>query len=155
MPTRAGRSLGSPCGISGSISRGPCWRAWRYALNDTFQIFQEIGVPVSQVRASGGGAKSPVWRQIHADVTGHAHVTLSVDEGPALGAALLAAVGTGAYASVADACHAAIQTVARTAPDPTAHAAMRSFTGLPGAVSGAEGAVRGRVGDCSGNCAVT
>lgn len=92
-----------------------------YALNDTFEIFSEIGVPVSQVRASGGGAKSPFWRQMHADVTGHEHVTLSVDEGPALGAALLAAVGTGAYATVADACRTAIQTVASTAPDPEAH----------------------------------
>ncbi len=91
-----------------------------FALNDTFEIFGELGIPISQVRASGGGAKSPVWRQIHADVTGHEHVTLSVDEGPALGAALLAAVGTGAYSSVADACRAAIQTVARVAPDPAA-----------------------------------
>ena len=72
------------------------------------------------MRASGGGAKSSVWRQIHADVTGHEHVTLGVDEGPALGAALLAAVGVGAYPTVADACRAAIQTVARTAPDPSA-----------------------------------
>lgn len=92
-----------------------------YALNDTFTIFHEIGVPVSQVRASGGGAKSPFWRQIHADVTGHEHVTLSVDEGPALGVALLAAVGTGAYPTVADACRAAIQAVAHTSPDPEAH----------------------------------
>ena len=101
-----------------------------YALNDTFQIFDEIGVPVTQVRASGGGAKSPVWRQIHADVTGHPHVTLSVDEGPALGAALLAAVGTGAYPTVADACHAAIQTVAETQPDPVAHAAYQKYYGI-------------------------
>ncbi len=101
-----------------------------YALNDTFQIFDEIGVPVTQVRASGGGAKSPVWRQIHADVTGHPHVTLSVDEGPALGAALLAAVGTGAYPTVADACRAAIQTVARTEPDPAAHAVYQKYYGV-------------------------
>jgi len=101
-----------------------------FALNDTFQIFDEIGVPVTQVRASGGGAKSDVWRQIHADVTGHPHVTLSVDEGPALGAALLAAVGTGAYPTVAEACHAAIQTVARTDPDAGAHAAYRKYYGV-------------------------
>ena len=101
-----------------------------YALNDTFQIFDEIGVPVTQVRASGGGAKSSVWRQIHADVTGHPHVTLSLDEGPALGAALLAAVGTGAYPTVADACRAAIQTVAQTEPDPATHAAYQQYYGV-------------------------
>ena len=54
-------------------------------------------------------------------------MTLSVDEGPALGAALLAAVGTGAYASVADACHAAIQTVAVTEPDRIAHAQYEKY----------------------------
>lgn len=98
-----------------------------FALNDTFQIFNELGVPVSQVRASGGGAKSPVWRQIHADVTGHTHVTLSVDEGPALGAALLAAVGTGAYPTVADACRQAIQTVSETAPNQASHEAYQKY----------------------------
>ena len=93
-----------------------------YALNDSFQIFGELGIPITQVRAGGGGAKSAVWRQIHADVTGQAHVMLAVDEGPAFGAALIAAVGTGAYASVADACAATVQTVAVTEPDPVAHA---------------------------------
>ncbi|MDQ2687480.1 MAG: xylulokinase [Armatimonadota bacterium] len=101
-----------------------------FALNDTFEIFNEIGVPVTQVRASGGGAKSPFWRQIHADVTGHEHVTLGVDEGPALGAALLAAVGTGAYPTVADACRTAIQTVASTAPDAEAHQTYRKVYGV-------------------------
>jgi len=48
------------------------------------------------VRASGGGARSSVWRQIQADVTGYAHATINVDEGPALGAAILAGVGAGA-----------------------------------------------------------
>ncbi len=98
-----------------------------YALNDTFLIFDELGVPITEVRTSGGGAKSPVWTQIHADVTGHEHVTLSVDEGPALGAALLAAVGTGAYATVADACRAAIRPVARVAPRPETHAVYRRY----------------------------
>ena len=92
-----------------------------FALNDTFQIFQSLGVPMTEARTSGGGAKSPLWTQINADVTGHEHVTLSVDEGPALGAALLAAVGTGAYTTVADACRAAIRPVTRVAPNPDAH----------------------------------
>ena len=101
-----------------------------YALNDTFEIFHEIGIPITQVRASGGGAKSPVWNQIHADVTGYPHMTLSGDEGPALGVALLAAVGTGAYATVADACKAAIHTVAETAPDPAAHAVYQKYNAV-------------------------
>jgi len=81
-----------------------------YSLRDSFEIFKELGIEISQVRASGGGAKSPLWRQINADIIGAKHVTLTVDEGPGLGAALLAAVGTGSYASVADACKATIKT---------------------------------------------
>ena len=98
-----------------------------YALNDSFQIFGELGIPITQVRAGGGGAKSAVWRQIHADVTGRPHVTLSVDEGPALGAALIAAVGVGAYPSVADACAATVQTAAVTEPDPAVHAKYAEY----------------------------
>ena len=57
-----------------------------------------------------------------ADMIGQTHVTLSVDEGPALGAALLAAVGTGAYSSVPEACAATIRTVEETAPNPDTQA---------------------------------
>ena len=92
-----------------------------FALNDSLQIFGELGIPITQVRAGGGGAKSAVWRQIHADVTGQPHVTLAVDEGPAFGAALIAAVGTGAYASIADACAATVQTASVTEPNAAAH----------------------------------
>ncbi len=101
-----------------------------FALNDTFEIFAELAIPMTEVRAGGGGAKSPVWRQIHADVTGRPHVMLKIDEGPALGAALLAAVGTGAYATVADACRAAVQTAAAAAPDPAAHALYAKYYGV-------------------------
>ena len=85
-----------------------------YGLRDSFEIMHSMGVPISEVRASGGGAKSPLWRQIQADVTGYAHVVIDVDEGPALGAALLAAVGTGTYASVEEACRATIRIKERT-----------------------------------------
>ncbi len=122
---------GAFVGLTLRHTRAHCARAVMegvaYALNDTFTIFGEMGVPITQVRASGGGAKSAVWRQIHADVTGHEHVTLSVDEGPALGAALLAMVGTGAYPTVAAACRAAIQTVAATPPRPDTQAAYAKF----------------------------
>ena len=88
-----------------------------FGLRDQFEIFREIGVDISQVRASGGGAKSAVWRRINADITGCEHVTLGVNEGPALGVALLAAVGTGAYPTVADACRAAVKITGSTPPD--------------------------------------
>jgi xylulokinase len=82
-----------------------------YGLRDSFEILDEMHVPVNQVRASGGGARSLLWRQIQADVTGREHVTINVDEGPAFGVALLAGVGTGVWGSVAEACRATIEVV--------------------------------------------
>jgi len=89
-----------------------------YALKDSFTLLDDIGVPVRQVRASGGGARSKLWLQIQADVINQPHVTLNVDEGPAFGAALLAGVGTGAFASVPEACRATIRAVSETTPGP-------------------------------------
>src|SRR5207244_6122216 len=87
-----------------------------YGLKDSFEILAGMGVPIREVRASGGGARSPLWRQIQADVTGREHLTINVDEGPAFGVALLAGVGTGVWASVEDACRATIHVVDRCAP---------------------------------------
>ena len=70
-----------------------------------------MGVPVKQMRASGGGAKSPLWRQIQADVFGHAACTINAEQGPAYGVALLAAVGAGEYKNISEACKANIEVV--------------------------------------------
>ena len=101
-----------------------------YGLYDSFKIMQEMNLPVSQVRASGGGARSEIWRQIQADITGQPHVTISVDEGPAFGVALLAGVGSGVYASIEEACRATIQIKASTPPIPSNHAAYQKFHAL-------------------------
>lgn len=85
-----------------------------FGMRDSFDILEAMGVPMTQVRASGGGARSSLWRQIQADVTGRAHSTINVEEGPALGVALLAGVGTGAWGTVEEACGAAIEVVGRT-----------------------------------------
>ncbi|MFO8080652.1 MAG: xylulokinase [Armatimonadota bacterium] len=82
-----------------------------FGLLDSLQIIEEMGVDISEVRASGGGARSELWRQIQTDVSGHPHSIINVDEGPAWGVALLAAVATGAYDSVDEACSFAIRTV--------------------------------------------
>jgi xylulokinase len=93
-----------------------------FGLRDSFEILAEMGVPITQVRASGGGARSALWRQIQADVTGREHVTINVDEGPAFGVALLAGVGTGVWSSVPEACRATIRVVDRSGPVPAAQA---------------------------------
>lgn len=79
-----------------------------YSLNDCMSVIKEMGIDASEVRASGGGGKSKLWRQMQADMFGCDINTINVSEGPALGVALLAAVGAGIYNSVPEACEAAI-----------------------------------------------
>jgi xylulokinase len=101
-----------------------------YGLRDSFEIMRDMNLPITQVRASGGGARSAVWRQIQADVTGLNHVTLSVDEGPALGVALLAGVGTGVYPNVEEACRSVIRVERETAPCTVNRAAYNRYYGV-------------------------
>lgn len=98
-----------------------------FGLRDSFEIMREMRLPIVQVRASGGGARSELWRKIQADVTNLPHVTINVDEGPALGVALLAGVGTGVYPSVADACRSVIRVVGTTDVCSVNHAAYDRF----------------------------
>ena len=85
-----------------------------------------LPLPKVEVRTTGGGAKSPVWLQIMSDVITLPHLTLEIDEGPALGAALLAAVGTGTFASVPEACSATIRPVSETSWERRSSRAARS-----------------------------
>ena len=85
-----------------------------YALRDSLDIIQSLDVPVRQIRASGGGSKNPMWRQMQADVFGKKITTLEVEQGPAFGVALLAAVGDGAYRSIESACKATIKVADET-----------------------------------------
>ena len=86
-----------------------------FAMRDSLAIIQELGVPVKQIRASGGGAKSPLWLQIQAEVFGQKTVTINAEQGAAFGVALLAAVGAGAFENVAEACAATIRVNSETA----------------------------------------
>ena len=60
-----------------------------YSMRDSLEIIEGLGVPVRQIRASGGGSRSPLWRQIQADVFGRKVVTINSEEGAAYGVALL------------------------------------------------------------------
>ena len=75
-----------------------------FSLRDSLTILEEMGLPATRIRLGGGGARSPVWRQIQADVYGQAVEVLAAEEGAAYGAALLAGVGAGMWSSVDDAC---------------------------------------------------
>ena len=87
-----------------------------YSLRDTIEILREFDVQVSEVRASGGGAKSELWRQMQADIFNAAVVTTNLEEGPSAGAAIMAAVGAGAYRSVGEACDSIVKVVSCTNP---------------------------------------
>jgi len=88
-----------------------------FGIKDSFTLIMEAGLgQIDQVRISGGGAKSPVWRQIMADVLGVELVTVNTTEGAAFGAALLAGVGAGLFDSVEQACHATVTITGSTTP---------------------------------------
>lgn len=91
-----------------------------YSQKDGLDLVTALGVNVASVRASGGGARSGLWRQILADVFGKPVVTMASEEGSSLGAAILAMVATGEYASVEDACRAIVRE--RDVLDPRAEA---------------------------------
>jgi len=98
-----------------------------YSLRDCLEILKEMNIEVKEVRASGGGGKSKLWRQMQADVFGNEIVTINSSEGPALGVALLAGVGTGVYGSVEEACDAVIKQKDRLKPDMTLHSKYTEY----------------------------
>jgi xylulokinase len=89
------------------------------SLQDTFSLFAELGIPTTSIRLGGGGARSPLWRQIQADVYGRPVEILEAEEGGAFGAALLAATGIGVFPTVASACEATIRPAATIEPQNT------------------------------------
>jgi len=82
------------------------------------EMMRALGVPIREVRLAGGGARNAWWRQLQADVYGTPCVATKSEEGSALGAALLAAVGAGVFRTVPDASAAAVQVSARYRPRP-------------------------------------
>ena len=88
-----------------------------FGLKDIFTLIQNAGLgKITQVRASGGGTKGVLWRQILASVLESELVTVNTTEGAAYGAALLAGVGTGAWSDVASACKACVKITGSTMP---------------------------------------
>jgi xylulokinase len=97
-----------------------------FSLKDTFTIFEGMNVPVESIRLGGGGARSPLWRQIQADVYGHEVETVEAEEGAAYGAAILAGVGAKIWPSVEAACDAVVKVRERVRPDPANTTTMQA-----------------------------
>ena len=108
-------------GLAASHTRGHVIRAIlegvAFSLKDSFSIFEEMQVPVGNVRLGGGGARSPLWRQIQADVYGYPVEIVEAEEGAAYGAALLAGVGGGVWRTVENACDAVVRVATMVKPN--------------------------------------
>ncbi len=96
-----------------AILEGVC-----YSQRDGLEIIAGLGARPSLVRLSGGGAKSPFWHQLFADIFNTRVATLETQEGSAYGAALLAMVGTREYNSAMEVCRAVIKEVTVKEPQP-------------------------------------
>jgi xylulokinase len=116
-------------GLTASHTRGHLIRAVMegvaYSLKDTFTIFEEMQIPVTSIRLGGGGARSPLWRQIQADVYAHEVEIVAAEEGAAYGAAILAGVGAGAWNSVDEGCDSVVRVATRVGPDRAASKTMQ------------------------------
>jgi len=88
-----------------------------FGMRDSLELVKGLGVTPTQIRITGGGAKSPLWRQIVADVFNHPVVTTNIEEGPAIGAALLAGVGVGIFKEVEDAVREIVEITDTTSPN--------------------------------------
>ncbi|HZJ57845.1 MAG TPA: xylulokinase [Clostridia bacterium] len=89
-----------------------------FAIRDSYEIAKALGIRVERTKMCGGGAKSPLWRRILANVLNLKVDILEAEEGPALGGAMLAAVGCGEYGSVEEAAERLVRTVLTVEPDP-------------------------------------
>ncbi len=90
------------------------------SLRESMEIIKGLNIPVREMRLSGGGAKSNLWKQIFADVLDQSACTINAEQGPAYGVALLAAVGSGQFKNIEEACKATIEVVKKTAPKKSA-----------------------------------
>lgn len=96
-----------------------------FSLKDSFSIFEELKIPVETIRLGGGGARSPLWRQIQADVYGREVELVVTEEGAAYGAAILAGVGANHWNTAEEACEAAVRVSKRIAPVPASAALLQ------------------------------
>jgi xylulokinase len=120
---------GALVGLTASHARAHVIRAIlegvAFSLKDSFTIFEEMKIPVTSIRLGGGGARSPLWRQIQSDVYGREVEIVEAEEGAAYGAAILAGTGAGAWSSVEQACDAIVRVAKRVAPNQKDSATMQ------------------------------
>ena len=87
-----------------------------FGMRDSLEIIKGLGLDVGQITATGGGARSALWRQMQADIYGAEVVTINIAEGPAFGAAILAGVGAEVYNSIQEATSEIVEVTSKTQP---------------------------------------
>ncbi len=88
-----------------------------FAIRDSFEIAKSLGIEIRKTKICGGGAKSPLWKKIIANILGISVQIIESEEGPGYGGAILAAVGCGEFASVKDACEQLVKVVDTVEPE--------------------------------------
>ena len=89
-----------------------------FAIRDSVEVAKSLGIPLESSMLCGGGAKSPLWRRILANVLNMPLTIPASEQGPGMGGAMLAMVACGAYASVAEVCQKLVTVSETVAPDP-------------------------------------
>ena len=89
-----------------------------FAIRDSFEVAKSLGIEIPRSNICGGGAKSPLWHRIFANVLGIPLDMVKTEQGPGYGAAMLAMVGCGRFASVQEAADALVEVASTTEPDP-------------------------------------
>lgn len=89
-----------------------------FAIRDSFEVVKKLGIHVRSTKLCGGGAKSPLWKKIFANVLNMDLELVASEQGPGMGGAMLAMVACGEYKTVAEACAALVRVVDRVTPDP-------------------------------------
>lgn len=89
-----------------------------FAIRDSFEVVKKLGIDVKSSKICGGGAKSPLWKKIFANVLNMDLELVASEQGPGMGGAMLAMVAAGAYPSVANACEKLVSVVDTVKPDP-------------------------------------
>lgn len=129
-PHRDASARGAFIGLSLAHGRAHMTRAVlegiAFGMRDSVEILKGLRLPLSKILVTGGGAASPFLRQLQADVYGLPVVRVNREEGPAYGAALLGAVGIGAWRSLPAACQATLKRLPAQRPDRKMHAAFEA-----------------------------
>lgn len=125
---------GAFIGLSGIHARRDLLRAVMegvtYSMRQNLEVLRGMGIAPAEMRACGGGARSPFWRQMMADVFALPVRTVKNTEGPALGAAILGGVAAGLYADIPSACAALIRENASQLPDVQRHVDYEKYYDL-------------------------